>query len=145
VIFDILFVEAITLFFLYLLTMKTKFGDKLASINDALLRKKLRTCIVLATLAALILSSIVIIKFPDTVESMSKAIESTELDPPLNDGRHNKHGDVFLYLAFIAADILFINFVLRSKRVYKIRHGYNDGKLLRERKLLQYVRLWITE
>jgi hypothetical protein len=125
--------------------MKTKFGDKLATINDALLRKRLRTCIVLATIAALILSAVVIIKFPDTVESMSKAIESTELDPPLNDGRHNKHGDVFLYLAFVVADILFINFVLRSRRVYKIRYGYNDRKLLRDGKLLQYVRLWITE
>lgn len=125
--------------------MKTKFGDKLASINDALLRKRLRTCIVMATIAALILSGVVIIKFPDTVESMSKAIESTELDPPLTDGRQNKHGDVALYLAFITADILFINFVLRSIRVYKIRHGYNDRKLLRERKLLKYLSLWITE
>jgi hypothetical protein len=125
--------------------MKTKFSDKLASISDALLRKRLRICIVLATIAALILFGVVVIKFPDTVESMSKAIEGTELDPPLNDGRQSKHGDVALYLAFVVADILFINFVLRSVKVYKIRHGYNDRKLLRERKLLKYIGLWMTE
>jgi hypothetical protein len=125
--------------------MKTKFGDKLARINDTLLRTKLRTCIVLAAVAALILSCTVIILFPDVVESMSKAIESTELDPPLNDGRHNTHSDVILFLACVIADILFLNFFLRSIRIYKIRYGYNDRKLLRERKYLKYVRLWITE
>jgi hypothetical protein len=125
--------------------MKTKFGDKLSSINDALLRKRLRTCIILAALAAFIISCLAILQFPEIVESMSKALENTELEPPLNDGRHNKHGDVALYLTFIFIDILFINFVIRSFRVYKIRHGYNDRKLLKERKFLKYLSLWVTE
>jgi hypothetical protein len=125
--------------------MKTKFGDKLAKINDELLRTRLRTCIVVAAIAALVLSCTIIILFPDIVESMSKAIESTELDPPLNDGRHNSHGDVLLFLAMVVADILLLNFSLRSMRIYKIRHGYNDRKLLKERKYLKYLGLWIRE
>lgn len=125
--------------------MKTKFSDRLARINDELLRTRLRTCIVVAAIATVVLSCSVIILFPEVVESMSKAIESTELDPPLNDGRHNSHGDVVLFLAMVIADILFLNFSLRSIRIYKIRHGYNDRKLLRERKYLKYLGLWIRE
>jgi hypothetical protein len=125
--------------------MKTKFSDKLAKINDELMRTRLRTCIVLAALAAFVLSCAVILLFPDVVESMSKAIESTELDPPLNDGRHNSHGDVILFLALLIADILFLNFFLRSIRIYKIRYGYNDRKLLKERKYLKFISLWIRE
>ncbi len=125
--------------------MKTKFGDKLEKISDELLRKRLRTCLVLAAIAALILSCYIIILLPDVVESMSKAIEGTELEPPLNDGRHNSHGDVLIFLSCIVADILFINFFLRSLRIYKIRYGYSDRKLISDKKYFTLLGLWLKE
>jgi hypothetical protein len=113
--------------------------------NKPASKSRVRFPIVLTSIPTLILTIIVILKFPEFIDRMSRAIENTEINGALNETGTTSSFEVLLLLIAIFAAIVLWVYLIRLVKSYKRLHLQDDQRLINTKQYSKLFKIWMNE
>ncbi|HET6227296.1 MAG TPA: hypothetical protein VFF27_13515 [Bacteroidia bacterium] len=108
-------------------------------------KSRVRRPIIITGIPTFILSIFVILKFPEFVDRMSRAIENTKLDGELNENGSTSSFELLILMAAIVAVIILWVSLIRSFKTYKRQYLYHDQKLIDRKEYSKLFQTWMNE
>lgn len=108
-------------------------------------KSRVRVPILLTGIPTLILTIILILKFPEFIDRMHRVIENTELNGTLNEnGTTSTFEALVLFVGNITAIGLWF-YLSRMINSYKRQYLRNDRRLLDSKQYSKLFKIWISE
>lgn len=108
-------------------------------------KSRVRVPIVLTAIPTFILTVILILKFPEFVDRMSRVMENTELNGALNEnGTTSTFEALVLFVGNIGTIVLWVC-LIRMFKSYKRQHWYNDHRLIDSKQYAKFIKIWMNE
>jgi multisubunit Na+/H+ antiporter MnhG subunit len=108
-------------------------------------KSRVRVPIVLTSIPTLILTTILIIKFPEFIDRMHRVIENTELNGTLNESGTTSTFEAFvLFVAFVLTITLWVH-LIRRVNSYKRQYLRSDQRLIDSKQYSKLFKIWMSE
>ena len=108
-------------------------------------KNRVRVPIVLTTIPTLVLSVILILKFPEFIDRMNRVIENTELNGALNEsGTTSTFEALVLFCGMVLTISLWV-YLIRMINSYKRQHLRGDLRLFDSKQYSKLFKMWMNE